>query len=135
MKKYETSGQKISKWFSSLWDGIKKRFSEPFTANVSVSGGGASGRFATGGLVVPRLATGGIINNPGRGVPLGRAIGGEAGSEGVIPLTDSQAMETLGQAIGRYITLNLTNVNQMNGRVLSREIKKVMANDEFALNY
>lgn len=54
---------------------------------------------------------------------------------GVIPLTDSQAMETLGQAIGKYITLNLTNVNQMNGRVLSREIKKVMANDEFALNY
>ena len=32
-------------------------------------------------------------------------LGGESGAEGVIPLTDSQAMETLGNAIGRYITI------------------------------
>lgn len=65
---------------------------------------------------LPRLAVGGLINNPGRGVPLGggRAIGGEAGPEGVIPLTDSQAMETLGEAIGRYITINANITNTMN---------------------
>lgn len=141
-EQYRTVGNNLKDWANGVWTSIKKIFSKTITGNFSVSGGissggggGGGGSFATGGLVVPRLATGGIINNPGRGVPLGRAIGGEAGSEGVIPLTDSQAMETLGQAIGRYITLNLTNVNQMNGRVLSREIKKVMANDEFALNY
>ena len=47
---------------------------------------------------IPLLAAGGIVNNPGRGVPIGRAIAGEAGAEGVIPLTDSQALETLGEA-------------------------------------
>ena len=65
---------------------------------------------------LPRLKAGGIINLPGRGIPVGggTAIGGEAGREGVIPLTDSQAMETLGEAIGRYITINANITNTMN---------------------
>ena len=83
---------------------------------------------------IPKLAVGGIINMPGRGVPIGSAIGGEAGAEGVIPLTNSQAMETLGEAIGRYITVNANITNTMNGRVISRELKKISANSDFALN-
>ena len=83
---------------------------------------------------IPKLATGGIVNNPGRGVPIGRAIAGEAGAEGVIPLTDSQAMETLGEAIGRYITINANITNSMNGRVISRQLKKIQANKDFAYN-
>jgi phage-related protein len=88
-------------------------------------------------LSIPRLATGGIINQPGRGISLGggRAIGGEAGAEGVIPLTDSQAMETLGQAIGRYITINANIPVSMNGRVISREVKKINTSDSFVMNY
>lgn len=83
---------------------------------------------------IPLLAAGGIVNNPGRGVPIGRAIAGEAGAEGVIPLTDSQAMETLGEAIGRYITINANITNSMNGRVISRQLKKIQANKDFAYN-
>ena len=83
---------------------------------------------------IPRLAKGGIINQPGRGVQLGSAIGGERDQEGVIPLTDSQQMEILGEAIGRYITINLTNVNQMNGRTISRELKKIDNRDNFLYN-
>lgn len=83
---------------------------------------------------VPKLAVGGIVNMPSRGVPIGGAIAGEAGAEGVIPLTDSQAMETLGQAIGRYITINANITNSMNGRVISRELKKVNASNDFAYN-
>ena len=82
----------------------------------------------------PKLAVGGIVNMPGRGVPIGGAITGEAGIEGVVPLTDSQAMETLGATIGRYITINANITNTMNGRVISREIKKINANNDFALN-
>lgn len=81
---------------------------------------------------LPRLKSGGIINQPGRGVPLG--IGGEAGKEGVIPLTDSQAMEELGSAIGRYITINATLINQMNGRTISRELKTIQNERAFATN-
>lgn len=80
------------------------------------------------------MATGGIINMPGRGVPLGGAIGGEVSKEGVIPLTDSQAMEELGATIGRYITINATITNNMNGRVISRELKKINSNSDFATN-
>lgn len=83
---------------------------------------------------LPRLAKGGIINQPGKGVMLGNAIGGEKGQEGVIPLTDSQQMETLGEAIGRYITINANITNTMNGRVISRELQKIQNRDNFLYN-
>lgn len=79
---------------------------------------------------VQYLASGGIINKPGQGIP----IGGESGAEGVIPLTDSQAMNQLGEAIGRYITINANIVNKMNGRTLSRELVKVQNDNNFAFN-
>lgn len=83
---------------------------------------------------LPRLAKGGIINQPGRGVSLGSAIGGERGQEGVIPLTDSQQMEILGEAIGRYITINANITNNMNGRTISRELQKIQNRDNFLYN-
>ena len=79
---------------------------------------------------LPRLAKGGIINLPGSGV----AIGGESGREGVIPLTDSQQMELLGEAIGKYITVNASITNTMNGRVISRELQKINNENDFAFN-
>lgn len=83
---------------------------------------------------LPRLKTGGIVNLPSRGVPVGGAIAGEAGAEGVIPLTNSQAMEELGSAIGRYITINLTNNTNLDGRTIARQQSKVQANRNFAMN-
>ena len=83
---------------------------------------------------LPRLKVGGIINMPNKGVMLGSAIGGESGREGVIPLTDTQAMETLGEAIGRYITINANITNTMNGRVISRQLKTIQNDKDFAYN-
>ena len=83
---------------------------------------------------IPKLAVGGIVNMPSRGVPIGGAIAGEAGAEGVIPLTDTQAMETLGATIGKYITINANITNTMNGRVISRELQKINTNNDFAMN-
>ena len=82
----------------------------------------------------PRLAKGGIVNMPGRGVPIGSAIAGERGAEGVIPLTDSQQMALLGEAIGKYITVNASITNTMNGRVISRELQKINNENDFAYN-
>ena len=79
---------------------------------------------------LPRLAKGGIINQPGRGV----AIGGESGQEGVIPLTDAQMMARLGEAIGKYITINASITNTMNGRVISRELQRLSNEMNFAYN-
>ena len=83
---------------------------------------------------IPKLAVGGIVNMPGRGVPVGGAITGEAGREGVIPLTDSQAMETLGATIGKYININLTNITKLDNRQIAKEQKKINAQNDFAFN-
>lgn len=83
---------------------------------------------------LPRLAKGGIINMPGKGVMVGGAIGGERSQEGVIPLTDSQQMALLGEAIGKYITINANITNTMNGRVISRELQKINGESDFAFN-
>lgn len=83
---------------------------------------------------LPRLAKGGIVNMPGRGVPVGGAVTGEAGREGVIPLTDSQQMSLLGEAIGRYITINLTNVTELDGRQIARKVDKIQQNNNFVFN-
>lgn len=81
-----------------------------------------------------KFAKGGIINMPGKGVPISQAIGGERGQEGIVPLTDSQQMQLLGEAIGRYVTINANITNTMNGRVISRELQKVNNADDFAFN-
>ena len=84
---------------------------------------------------LPRLKVGGIVNVPNRGTLLGgTAIAGEAGREGVVPLTDQQAMAELGREIGKNVLINLTNITSMNGRVISRELKQVQADQEFAYN-
>lgn len=71
---------------------------------------------------------------PNRGTMLGGAIVGESGREGVIPLTDTQAMAQLGEEIGKHVLVNLTNVTEMNGRVLAREIKQIQSEQNFAFN-
>ena len=83
---------------------------------------------------LPRLAVGGIVNMPNKGTLVGGAIAGESGREGVIPLTDSQAMAELGREIGRHVLVNLTNITQMNGRVIGRELKQINNEQDFAFN-
>ena len=64
----------------------------------------------------------------------GSALGGEAGREGVIPLTDQQAMAELGREIGKNVLVNLTNITSMNGRIISRELKNIQSEQDFAYN-
>lgn len=116
---------KVSKWFG----------------NISIGfgfGSGGAGFRAKGGIYypskLPKLAVGGIINQPGRGIPYHGATIAEKGAEAVVPLTDSQQMALLGEAIGRYITINANIPISMNGRLLSREIQKVQNQSNFAMN-
>lgn len=85
---------------------------------------------------LPRLAKGGIINQPGRGIPVGygQAIAGERGQEGVLPLTDSQQMELLGQSIGKYVNINLTNITKLDNRQIAKEQRRINAQNDFAFN-
>lgn len=141
--RYESTATKLKNFFDKLFgkisDGWEKTMdSLSASANISVKASSVNTRgHAKGAIVYPKLqyhASGGIINQPGRGVPITQHIGGERGAEGILPLTDSQQMDLLGQSIARHMTINLTNVTQMNGRVLSRELKSMEAQQDFAMN-
>lgn len=81
------------------------------------------------------MATGGIIDVPKRGVPLAsNVIGGEAGAEGVLPLTDADTMRRLGEEIGKWIVLNIQLNNYIDGRLLAKVIKQIMNGQEFSRN-
>ena len=131
------SAIKIKDALSSMWDYLtgltKKKWNISALFSGQTSGSGA----AKGGIYypqLPRLAVGGIVNQPNRGVPYHGAVIGEHGAEGVIPLTDSQQMELLGATIGRYITIHNTNPIYMNGRLIAKEINRSNAEDDFAFN-
>ena len=83
---------------------------------------------------IPLMAKGAIINQPGRGVPVGGGIGGERGMEGVLPLTDSQQMALLGESIGKYVNISATIPVYVGNRQIAREIRKINAEDDFAFN-
>lgn len=112
---------------SNLWNEIIS--STNYGSSGLAHGGGGRG-FATGGVAT----IGSIVNNPGRGVSYGNARVGENGKEGIIPLTDPNAMAELGETIGRYITVNLTNITKIGSRTMNREIKIINAENDFAVN-
>ena len=86
------------------------------------------------GIKFPKLAVGGIVNNPGRGVPMGSYIAGEAGREGILPLTDSNAMAQLGQEIGKWITVQNVSNTYLNGRLIQRQIDQASKDKNFETN-
>lgn len=141
-KNYETMGQKLSKWFSGVIQGIGNSISDFWNKHFGNSKGGVtyssgSSGFAKGGVVYSKplkLARGAVINQPGRGVPLTSAVGGERGQEGILPLTDSQQMEYLGQAIGRYVRINNYIENNMDSKRINRITQNSDNNKNFALN-
>lgn len=81
---------------------------------------------------IPRLAQGAVINQPGYGVPVGYA--GEAGMEGIVPMSNEAQMELIGRAIAKYLTINLTNITDLDGRTIARSIKRIQGQNDFAMN-
>lgn len=130
---------------NGIIDGINKVVAIPFNAinnvlsnirNISIAGFQPFTFIHTFTVPqIPRLKTGGIINMPNRGTLVGgSAIGGEAGREGVIPLTDTQMMAELGREIGKNVVVNNTVINKMNSRVISREMTRTQSEQAFAFN-
>ena len=78
---------------------------------------------------IPKLKTGAILNLPGTGVPI--ASTGESGREGILPLTDAQAMSELGYEIGKHVIIN----NMIDNYIDSRRINRVLAQSRDADSY
>ena len=78
---------------------------------------------------IPKLALGGIVNRPGRGVP---AIIGEAGAEAVLPLENhTEWMDILADKIGGgTITIPIT----LDGKKIATYIVDIQKKKAFAMN-
>ncbi len=80
-------------------------------------------------------ATGGIVDVPKTGVPVGNNVfAGEAGAEGILPLTNEDTMGRLGREIGKHVTINLELNNNINGRLLSKVVRRIQNGQEFSRN-
>lgn len=82
---------------------------------------------------LPRLAQGGIVNNPGRGVPV---LAGEAGSEAILPLTkNTEWMDMLADRLGRSSDGgNIVVQIMLNGKKIQEELIKLNRKRDFATN-
>lgn len=85
---------------------------------------------------VPKyMAGGGIVDVPKTGVNITRnVVAGEAGPEGVLPLSNETTMSRLGQEIGKWVTVPINLVNEIDGRVLSKKLLTFREKDAFARN-
>lgn len=82
-------------------------------------------------ISIPRLARGGIVNNPGRGVPI---IAGEAGREAVLPLeNNTEWMDLLAEKINAGVRQIIVPI-YLNGRKIAEEIINVNQKRNFATN-
>ena len=144
-KKYQGKWNTFEYWWNKSIESLKNTITLDITTNITSTFWSATEKAvakikksAKGAMIypanLPRLAVGGIINNPGAGVPYRGSIIGERGAEAVVPLTDSQQMSLLGEAIGRYITVELTNVTQLDGRQIARKVEQINNNNKFVLN-
>lgn len=76
---------------------------------------------------LPRLAKGGIVNNPGRGIPL---IAGELGKEAILPLeNNTEWMNELADKIGGNITIP---IYLPNGKKMAEYVIDVANKKSFA---
>ena len=77
---------------------------------------------------IPKLAVGGIVNRPGRGVP---AIIGEAGAEAVLPLeNNTEWMDILAEKIGGNVTIPIT----LDGKRIATYVVDIQKKKAFAVN-
>ena len=80
------------------------------------------------GNPMPKLAVGGIVNRPGRGVP---AIIGEAGAEAVLPLeNNTEWMDILAEKIGGNVTIPI----YMDGKKIATYVVDIQKKKAFAMN-
>lgn len=82
-------------------------------------------------ISIPRLAQGGIVNNPGRGVPV---IAGEAGKEAILPLDrNTEWMDILADKINAGVQKIVVPI-YLNGKKIAEEIIDLNNKRTFATN-
>ena len=126
--------KKAEKKKNSFWNTFTEPFRDLFSGIGAMFSSGKSKNSAKGSIIYPKLAMGGIVNMPGRGIPYGGATIAERGAEAILPLTDSQQMELLGEAIGKFVTINATIPVYAYNRQVDRQIQKIQNQQDMVMN-
>ena len=93
--------------------------------------GGNKFGFNISKVTIPRLAKGGIVNNPGPGVPL---IAGEAGREAILPLDrNTEWMDELAEKINAGVQKIVVPI-YLNGKKIAEEVIDLNNKRVFATN-
>lgn len=94
--------------------------------------GGSSLGFNIPYAHLPRLAKGGIVNNPGRGQAV---IAGEAGAEAILPLqNNTEWMDMLVDKVADRVSMNVVNRITIDGKDINSSNKKYDSRFAFATN-
>lgn len=120
----ESGAKKVQSSLDKLGDSFEKLYKKWNTSSL----GKAVNKVASNlGIVVntEKHATGGILNLPGRGVPVNH-IAGEAGREGMIPMDNESQMRIIGQELAKYVTIN----NYLTTNVDSRKLNTILKQSE-----
>lgn len=81
---------------------------------------------------IPRLAKGGIVNNPGRGQAV---IAGEAGAEAILPLqNNTEWMDMLVDKVADRVSMNVVNRITIDGKDVNSSNRKYDSRFAFATN-
>lgn len=83
---------------------------------------------------LPRMAKGGIINMPGRGVDYYGANIGERGREGVVPLDNEASLRIIGETIAKHTKFSADITLELESRILARVMKEINSDRSFARN-
>ena len=94
--------------------------------------GGSSLGFNIPYAHLPRLAKGGIVNNPGRGQAV---IAGEAGAEAILPLqNNTEWMDMLVDKVADRISMNVVNRITLDGKDINHSNRTYDSRYAFATN-
>ncbi len=94
--------------------------------------GGSSLGFNIPYAHLPRLAKGGIVNNPGRGQAV---IAGEAGAEAILPLqNNTEWMDMLVDKVADRVSMNVINRITIDGKDVNSSNRKYDSRFAFATN-
>lgn len=94
--------------------------------------GGSSLGFNIPYAHLPRLAKGGIVNNPGRGQAV---IAGEAGAEAILPLqNNTEWMDMLVDKVADRISMNVVNKITLDGKDINHSNRTYDSRYAFATN-
>lgn len=112
--------------------GLTFAFSSKSSSEMAEAGQAMANSFYSSsnfnGNPLPKLAVGGIVNRPGRGVP---AIIGEAGAEAVLPLeNNTEWMDVLADKIGGNVTIPI----YMDGKKIATYVVDIQKKKAFAMN-